>query len=62
MTVFAVIALAATVAFLILGIGAMAQGGEYDRAHATQYMMLRVAAQGAALVLLAFAMLQAAGQ
>ena len=59
MTLFAVIALAATVAFLVLGVNSMAHGGEYDRAHATRYMVMRVAAQGAALVFLVLAMLQA---
>jgi len=59
MTLFALFALAATVAFLILGINAMVRGGEYDALHATRYMVLRVAAQGAALVFLVLAMLQA---
>lgn len=61
MTLFAMIALAATVAFLVLGINSMAHGGEYDRVHATRYMVMRVAAQGAALVFLLLAMLQAGG-
>ena len=39
------------VAFLFLGVNSMAHGGEYDRVHATRYMVLRVAAQGAALAL-----------
>ncbi|MDA8110389.1 MAG: HIG1 domain-containing protein [Betaproteobacteria bacterium] len=57
MTLFAVIALAATVAFLILGVGAMVRGGEYDRVYGTRYMALRVAAQGAAVLFLVLAML-----
>jgi len=61
MTLFAVIALAATVAFLVLGINSMAHGGEYDRVHATRYMVMRVAAQGAALAFLVLAMLKVAG-
>lgn len=60
MTLFAVIALAATVAFLVLGINSMAHGGEYDRVHGTRYMVMRVAAQGAALAFLVLAMLRAA--
>jgi hypothetical protein len=60
MTLFAVLALAATVAFLILGINSMAHGGEYDRLHGTRFMVLRVTAQGAALAFLLLAMVQAA--
>jgi hypothetical protein len=60
MTLFAVIALAATVAFLVLGVNSMAHGGEYDREHSTRYMVMRVAAQGAALAFLALAMMQTA--
>lgn len=60
MTLFAVLALAATVAFLILGISSMAHGGEYDRVHGTRFMVLRVTAQGAALAFLLLAMVQAA--
>ena len=57
MTLFALIALGATVVFLILGINSMAHGGEYDRVHGTRYMALRVAAQSAALLFLVLAML-----
>ena len=57
MTLLAVIAFAAAVAFLFLGIRSMAHGGEYDQAHGTQYMALRVASQGVAVILLLLAML-----
>lgn len=57
MTLFAVVALAATAAFLALGIGAMVRGGAYDRDHSTRYMSLRVAAQGAALLFVVLALL-----
>jgi hypothetical protein len=57
MTMFAVIAFAAAAWFLILGIHSMAHGGDFDKAHATRYMAGRVAAQGAAIALLALAML-----
>jgi hypothetical protein len=57
MTAFAVLAFVAAAAFLVLGIGSMAQGGEFDHTHATRYMIGRVASQGVALVLLLLAML-----
>jgi hypothetical protein len=59
MTLFAVIALAAAAAFLVLGVNSMAHGGEFDRVHGTRYMAMRVAAQGAALAFILLAMLQA---
>jgi len=58
MTLFVMLALVATVASLILGISSMAQGGEYDRVHGTRYMVMRVVAQGAALLFLVLAMMQ----
>lgn len=57
MTLLAVIAFLATVVFLFLGIRSMARGGDYDRAHGTQLMAMRVASQGVAVVLLLLAML-----
>ena len=59
MTAFAVMALAATLVFLALGVNSMAHGGEFDRVHSTRYMALRVAAQGAALAFALLAVLQA---
>lgn len=60
MTMFAIIAFAAAVGFLVFGLGSMTQGGEHDQAHATQYMTGRVAMQGLAFVLLLLAMLATA--
>lgn len=60
MTLFAILAFAATAGFLILGIASMAQGGDYDRSHATAYMTGRVVTQGVAFALLVLAMLGAA--
>lgn len=57
MTLLAVIAFAATIAFLFMGIRSMVQGGDYDQQHGTQFMALRVGAQAAALALLVLAML-----
>lgn len=54
---FVLVALAGAVVFLGLGIGTMAHGGAYDRAHSTQYMALRLGAQAAALVLILLAIL-----
>jgi len=51
MTFFAVIAFAGAVAFLVLGTASMAQGGEFDQAHATRYMAGRVPMQGIAFTL-----------
>jgi hypothetical protein len=59
MTLFVMLALVATVASLILGISSMARGGDYDREHGTRYMVMRVTAQGAALLFLVLAMMQA---
>lgn len=56
MIVLALLALAAAVTFLVLGIGSMVHGGEYDRVHGTRYMVGRVTAQGAALLFFALAM------
>jgi hypothetical protein len=57
MTLLATIAFAATVVFLVLGIRSMAHGGEYDQAHGTHFMAMRVGAQGVAVLLLLLAML-----
>lgn len=57
MTLFAMIAFAAAVGFLVVGIASMAQGGESDFANATRYMAGRVAMQAAAFALLLLAML-----
>jgi hypothetical protein len=61
MTLLALIAFLATLAFLALGINSMVHGGEFDRTHGTRYMAMRVAAQGAAFALLLLAMLATLG-
>ncbi len=57
LTLLIVLALLATVVSLGLGVRSMAKGGEYDQSHSTQFMLMRVAFQGLALVLLVIALL-----
>jgi hypothetical protein len=53
-----VFAAAAMAAFsLVSGIGSMAQGGEWDEAHAHELMFRRTAWQGLAVVLVMLALL-----
>lgn len=47
-----VLALVATVVALGMGVVSMARGGEYDRAHSTQFMGWRVGLQALTFVLL----------
>jgi len=56
LTLLIVLALLATVVSLGLGVRSMAKGGEYDQSHGTQFMLMRVAFQGLALVLLVIAL------
>lgn len=46
-------------AALITGIGSMAHGGRFDRAHGHQLMLARVGFQGLALVLILIALVVA---
>ena len=55
--IFVVLALIATVVALAMGIGSMARGGDYNRAHAGQFMTARVGLQAATLVFLLLALL-----
>lgn len=57
MTFLVMIAFAAAAGFLVLGIASMAQGGEFDRSHAVQYMAGRVAMQGIAFLFILLAIL-----
>jgi Hypoxia induced protein conserved region len=57
LTLLIILALLATVISLGLGVRSMAKGGEYDQAHSTQFMVMRVGFQGVALVLLVIALL-----
>ena len=55
--VLLIVALLAVVGVLFLGLFSMARGGEFNRKHGNRLMRWRVVMQGAALVLLALAML-----
>lgn len=55
--VLLIIALLAVLGVLFLGLFSMARGGEFNKRHGNRLMRWRVLAQGAALVLLALAML-----
>lgn len=54
--IFIVLALFATIGALVMGIGSMARGGDYDKQHSGQYMMARVGLQAATLVFLLLAL------
>ena len=56
MTTIVLLALIATAISLIMGIYSMSRGGEFDRLHSTQYMVLRVGSQAAAFLLLLLAL------
>jgi len=51
-TIAIIAALLATAGALVLGVGSMAHGGAFDRAHASQFMSARLVLQAVALVLL----------
>lgn len=55
LTVIIIVAMLLTVVALVMGIGSMARGGEYDEKHETQFMFARVGLQAVTLVLLLFA-------
>jgi len=50
-----IVAMLLTVVALVLGIGSMARGGEYDEKHENQFMFARVGMQAVTLILLLFA-------
>ena len=56
LTIVILLAMVATVAMLVMGIGSMAHGGEYDEKHETQFMFARVGLQGATFLLLLLAL------
>ena len=56
LTIIILLAMLFTAAVLVLGIGSMARGGEYDEKHETQFMFARVGLQGATFLLLLFAL------
>lgn len=56
-TVLMIIAMAAVLASLVVGIGAMAKGGEFNKKYGNKLMRLRVILQGVALLLFALAVM-----
>ena len=52
LNILIIAALIATVVVLMMGLGSMARGGEYDREHAEKFMWERVALQALVIVLL----------
>lgn len=58
LTILIVLALAATVVSLLMGVGSMGRGGSYDEKHSGQFMNARVIFQGLALLLMIFALLK----
>lgn len=56
LTLIIIIALVLTIAVLLMGLGSMAQGGEFDERHGTQLMFARVGMQGLTLLLLLVAL------
>lgn len=57
----AIVAMLLTVASLFVGIGSMAEGGQFDHRHSHQLMFGRVALQALTVALVLFALLQQAG-
>jgi preprotein translocase subunit SecG len=52
LTVVIIIAMVMTVAVLLMGLGSMVHGGEFDEKHSHQFMFARVAMQAVTLLLL----------
>lgn len=59
LTLLILIAALLAAAALVTGIGAMAHGGRFDRAHGHQLMLARVGLQGLTLVLMLIALVVA---
>ncbi|HEX9180883.1 MAG TPA: twin transmembrane helix small protein [Burkholderiales bacterium] len=57
----AIVAMFLTVASLFIGIGSMAEGGEFDDRHSHELMFGRVALQALTVALVIVALLQQAG-
>ena len=55
LTIVIMISLVLTIAVLVIGIGSMAHGGEFDEKHSEQFMYARVGMQAVTLILLMFA-------
>ena len=56
LTIVIIAALVITAGVLIIGVGSMALGGEFDEKHGTQLMFARVGMQGITLILLLVAL------
>lgn len=56
LTIIILLAMVSTAVVLVMGIGSMARGGEYDEKHETQLMFARVGIQGATFLLLLLAL------
>jgi hypothetical protein len=56
LTVIISVALIVTAGALVMGVISMGRGGEFDQAHNTQLMFLRVGAQGVVILLLLLAL------
>lgn len=54
-SIIVVLALFATIATLVWGVGSMAFGGSYDDEHSEQFMSVRIWIQGIAFVLILLA-------
>ncbi|UCH53464.1 MAG: twin transmembrane helix small protein [Pseudomonadota bacterium] len=57
LTIVIMLAVVATAAVLVMGIGSMAHGGKFDAEHSHQLMFARVGLQGVALLLVVIALL-----
>jgi hypothetical protein len=56
LTILVILALLATVASMVVGVGSMIKGGEYDDKHSGQFMNARIIFQGIAALLLVMAL------
>lgn len=56
-TVLMIIAMLAVLASLLIGIGAMVKGGDFNKKYGNKLMRLRVTLQGVALLLFALAVM-----
>lgn len=55
-TILVILALIATVISIVVGVGSMIRGGEYDDKHSGQFMNARLVFQGIAALLLLMAL------
>ena len=55
LTITIILAMVLTIGVLVIGVGSMAHGGEFDEKHSEQFMYARVIMQAVTLLLLFFA-------